>query len=47
MLRLLNLIENIYLAMFFASLASFAVMGIIGFFTATDKHEELLLKKTV
>ncbi|GAE94458.1 hypothetical protein JCM21714_3616 [Gracilibacillus boraciitolerans JCM 21714] len=43
----LNLIENIYLAMFFASLASFVVMGIVGLLTATEKHEELVLKKTV
>ncbi|QGH33329.1 sodium:solute symporter family protein [Gracilibacillus salitolerans] len=40
-----NVIENIYLAMFFASLASFIVMGVIGLLTATEKHEELVLKK--
>ncbi|GAB2560051.1 sodium:solute symporter family protein [Gracilibacillus alcaliphilus] len=40
-----NVIENIYLAMFFASLASFAVMIVIGLFTANEKHSELVLKK--
>ncbi|WP_208591474.1 sodium:solute symporter family transporter [Gracilibacillus suaedae] len=40
-----NVIANIYLAMFFASLASFIVMGVIGLLTATEEHEELVLKK--
>ncbi|RCW77318.1 sodium:solute symporter family protein [Saliterribacillus persicus] len=41
----LNVIENIYLAMFFASLASFVAMGIISYITANEKHEALVLKK--
>ncbi|WP_066191519.1 sodium:solute symporter family protein [Gracilibacillus timonensis] len=41
----LNVIENIYLAMFFASLVSFAVMIVIGLLTATQEHEDMVLKK--
>lgn len=41
-----NVIENIYIAMFFASLASFVAMGIVSLLTANETHKELVLKKT-
>lgn len=41
-----DVIGNIYLAMFFSSLASFVIMGIIGAFTSTEADHELILKKS-
>ena len=41
-----NVIENIYIAMFFASLSSFVAMGIVSLLTANESHKELVLKKT-
>ncbi|PWU70190.1 sodium:solute symporter family protein [Gracilibacillus dipsosauri] len=42
-----EIIGNIYLAMFFSSVAAFAVMGIISGLTANESHEDLVLKKTI
>ena len=41
-----DVIENIYIAMFFASLWSIVAMRIVSLLTANESHKELVLKKT-
>ncbi|TFJ92104.1 sodium:solute symporter family protein [Lentibacillus salicampi] len=41
-----NVVENIYLAMFFSSLAGFVVMGVISAVTSNESDQDLLLKKS-
>lgn len=41
-----NIIPNIYLAMFFSSMAGFAIMGIISAITSSKSSEDSLLKES-